>query len=70
MATPSTAILNSSTFEPLISKLATVLELSQRPEGVTSTQSKQAVLAAVGAWFLNKLGLCSPFGICLLQSDT
>ncbi|GLB36717.1 hypothetical protein LshimejAT787_0310040 [Lyophyllum shimeji] len=42
----STNPLPSSLYESLLLKLVTVLELTQRPEGITTAQSKQALLQA------------------------
>ncbi|KAF5353627.1 hypothetical protein D9757_012453 [Collybiopsis confluens] len=47
MASTSTAnSISSAVYESLLLELVTVLELTQKPEGISTPQSKQAVLQA------------------------
>ncbi|KIK65978.1 hypothetical protein GYMLUDRAFT_218737 [Collybiopsis luxurians FD-317 M1] len=46
MASASSNTIPSAVYESLLLKLVTVLELTQKPEGISTPQSKQAVLQA------------------------
>jgi hypothetical protein len=62
--------LPSSAFNCLLSKLLVVLELTQKPEGATTTQAKQELFQAVSIEILSSRLRATDVGMLVYRQTT